>query len=372
MTDDAPPIPATEGAAKHPPPRTEAVPPEAAARGAAGGGADVAPRFEPVVAYAGAGLVAALAATGLMLSGRVPGIAAPGPLVTYGLPVARVLLDAAAVATVGLSLLARLLGYDAPDRTEPVMRTARRLAFVSAAVWVACALIATALQAAEVNPGAPLTPGAVAGYVGAVAGGKGLMLSAACALVCAIFGWLAMRHGEKVPAELRLGIALFGLLPLPVTGHASDWIYHDYSMISMELHVMSAAIWTGGLLAVAVLVTAHPALLARALPRFSRLATVAIFVVAATGLFNGLVEIALTPGVTLPGGLVATGYGVLVLVKIVLVALLGGLGAHFRFRLLPALARRGRAAVLGWACGEVAVMGLAYGVGFVLSRAPVV
>ncbi|HEY3683159.1 MAG TPA: CopD family protein [Streptosporangiaceae bacterium] len=360
MTDEAPPLPVP-------------APVPASSDGArVAGGGEVAARFEPVVAYAGAGLVAAVVATGLMVGGRVPGIAAPGPLVEYGLPVARVLLDASAVATIGLSLLARLLGYDAPDRTEPVMRTARRLAFVSAVAWVACALIATTLQAAEVNPGVPLTPGAVAAYVGAVAGGKGLMLSAGCALVCAFFGWLALRHGEKVPAELRIGIALFGLLPLPVTGHASDGVYHDYSMISMELHVAGAAVWTGGLLAVAVLVAARPALLELALPRFSRLASAAIFVVAATGLFNGLVELALTPGVTLPGGLLTTGYGVLVLVKVALVALLGGLGAHFRFRLLPAVARGGRAAVFGWASGEVAVMGLAYGVGFVLSRAPVV
>jgi putative copper resistance protein D len=224
MTDDAPPLPVS-------------APP---AREVAGG--EVAARLEPVVAYAGAGLVAALVATGLMVGGRVPGIAAPGPLVAYGLPVTRVLLDASAVATIGLSLLARLLGYDAPDRTEPVMRTARRLAFVSAVVWAACALIATTLQAAEVNPGVPLTPGAVTAYVGAVAGGKGLMLSAGCALACAFFGWLALRHGEKVPAELRIGIALFGLLPLPATGHASDCVYHDYRMVSMELHVMGAAV----------------------------------------------------------------------------------------------------------------------------------
>lgn len=329
-------------------------------------------RFEPVVVYGGGALVAAVVATGLTLTGRVPGLAAPGPVVAYGLPVVRVLMDAAAVAAVGLSLLARLLGSGRPDRTEPVMRPARRLAFVAAVVWIACALLAIVLQTAELSPGAPPTLGAVARYVGAVPAGQGLLLSAACALAYALFAWLSLRHGERVPAELRLGVALFGLLPLPVTGHASDWAYHDVGMLAVELHVMAAAVWTGGLLAVAVFLTGRPLLLALTLPRFSRLATLALAVVAATGLFNGLAELAQTPGVRLPGALFTTTYGVLVVVKLGLVALLGGLGAHFRFRLLPVVARGGRAAVLGWACGEIAVMGLAYGIGFVLSRAPVV
>ena len=166
----------------------------------------------------------------------------PGPVVAYGLPVVRVGLDVAAVVAVGLSLLARLLGFGRPERTEPVMRPARRLAFVAGLVWIVCALGATVLQTAELSPGAPPTSAAIARYVAAVPGGQGLLLSAACGLAYALFAGLAMRYGERVPAELRLGIALFGLLPLLVTGHASDWAFHDLGMLAVELHVMSAAV----------------------------------------------------------------------------------------------------------------------------------
>ena len=55
-----------------------------------------------------------------------------------------------------------------------------------------------------------------------------------------------------MPAELRAGIALFGLLPLPLTGHASNWAYHDLSMVLMELHVVTASAWAGALGAVLV------------------------------------------------------------------------------------------------------------------------
>lgn len=43
-----------------------------------------------------------------------------------------------------------------------------------------------------------------------------------------------------------------------------------------------------------------------------------------------------------------------------------------RFRLLPRIARHQRTALIGWAAAEVGVMGIAYGLGVVLSRAPVI
>lgn len=333
--------------------------------------AATAPRLEPVVLYGGAALLAVVVGAGLTLAGRVPGVATPGPVVEYGLPVARVLMDAVAVAGIGLSLLARLLGYRRPERTEPVMAPARRLAFVAGVGWIAATLALTVLQTAELTPGTPPTPGAVAHYVGSQPAGQALLLSAVCALAYTLFTGMSLRYGEKIPAELRLGVALFGLLPLQVTGHASDWAFHDVSMLAIELHVMAAAVWTGGLLAIAVFLTGHPVLLALTLPRFSRLATLAIAAVAVTGVVTGLAELAQTPGVHLPGALFTTRYGLLVLTKLALAAALALLGAHFRYRLLPVIARTGRTTALTWATAELAVMGLAYGIGTILGRAPV-
>ena len=330
-----------------------------------------APRLEPVVLYGGAGLLAVVIGAGLTLAGRVPGVGTPGPVVEYGLPVARVLMDAAAVAGIGLSLLARLLGRRRPERTEPVMVPARRLAFAAGVVWIAATLVLTILQTAELTPGTPPTPATVARYAGSEPSGQGLLLSGACALAYTLFTGLSLRYGERIPAELRLGVALFGLLPLQVTGHASDFAFHDISMLAIELHVMAAAVWTGGLLAIAVFLTGHPLLLARTLPRFSRLASLAIAAVALTGVVTGLLELAQTPGVRLPGALFTSTYGLLVLTKIVLAAVLALLGANFRYRLLPVITRTGRTAALAWACGELTIMGLAYGIGAVLSRAPV-
>lgn len=326
-------------------------------------------RFQPVAVL----VVAALVATGIGLAVTaaepVPGVTEPDAVVRYGLPVARVLLNLAAVVTVGLCLLPILVGYDRPARAEAVLAVARRVAAVSSLAWALCALVALVLQTAEVRPGADVSLSAVATYVDEVVAGKALLFVAGLAVVSFGLGLAAIRVGEQVPAELRTAVALFALLPLPVTGHATNFRWHDFTMVSLELHVLGAAAWTGGLGAVVVLVATNRTLLATALPRFSKLATVCLAVVATTGVFNGVVELSGPRG--LVDTLFGTGYGALVLLKLSCLCLLAVLGANIRWRLLPAIVRHRRTALLAWAALELAVMGLAIGFAVVLSRAPV-
>ena len=264
--------------------------------------------------FVSAAVLAVLVASAFTAQEAVPGIAIPGPLVEYGLPVLRVLLDLAAVAVVGLSLLPKLLGFDDPERTEPVMRRARPMAVAFAWAWAVLALVVIVFQTAELNPGLIPTPGMIVEYVDSVGAGQGMLFSAACALSYAGIGLLAVRFGEKVPAELRIVIALFGLLPIPVTGHAVSSVWHDPIMISMELHVMGAAAWTGGLVVITVLVARDRELLAgscRDSPRWRR----CLLVVGLSGVVNGLATMLLTPGVELPGALLTSEYGPLLVAK---------------------------------------------------------
>ncbi|MET9336404.1 CopD family protein [Nonomuraea sp. NPDC003804] len=318
-----------------------------------------------------AAVCAAVVAGTLTAEDPVPGIPLPGPAVEYGLPIVRALLDLAATTVVGLSLLPKLLGFDDPDATEPVMRRVRAHAVTAAWIWAITALVTIVLYTAELNPGAVPTLGMIATYIGSVGAGQGLLFSTACALGYAGIGLLAVRFGEKVPAELRIVIALFGLLPVPVTGHAVDSVWHDPIMISMELHVMGSAVWTGGLLAVAATLATRGDLLAVALPRFSRAATVALALVSLSGLVSGLSTMALTTGVELPVDLVASEYGLLLLAKVALVGLLLPLAANIRWRLMPGIARKQKSSIAAWAATELVVMGLAYGVAVALTRAPI-
>jgi putative copper resistance protein D len=318
-----------------------------------------------------AALVAAVVGTAVATPGPVVGIVEPSAAVVWGIPVARVLLDVGAVAAAGLALLPKLLGFDHPDDTEPVLGPSRRAAVVASGIWAFGALASLVLLTAELNPGAAVTPAAVWRYIGSIAAGKGLLVSAGCAVMSLWLARLAVRHGEKIPAELRAGVALFGLLPLPLTGHASNWYYHDLSMISMELHVVAASAWAGGLGAVVVFLARRAPLLAVALPRFSRLATWCVFVVGLSGLFNGLLELSLSPITTLPSSLVTTPYGVLLVAKMVCMAGVAAIALVVRRRLLPAVAAGRRTALAVWCGWELIILGVAFGVAVVLTRASV-
>jgi putative copper resistance protein D len=326
-------------------------------------------RCQLVTVLVAASIVGVLIGLAIAAVRPVPGVIEPEAVVRYGLPVVRVLLDIAAVLTVGLCLLPILIGFDRPNIADPVLVGSRRAAAASALVWAMTALVALVLQTAEVRPGVNVSLGAVADYVVTVGAGKALVLVAVLALVSFGLAAASVRVGESVPAELRAAVALFALLPLPVTGHATNWRWHDITMVSMELHVLGAAAWTGGLGAVVTLLAANRTLLATALPRFSRLATVCLIVVAATGVFNAVVELALSRTQGILGALFGTDYGLLVLLKLTCFGLLAALGGNIRFRLLPAIARHQRTALVAWAGLELAVMGLAFGFAVVLTRA---
>jgi putative copper resistance protein D len=329
------------------------------------------PRYRLVAVPVVTAIIGVLVGLAIAAAGPVPGLPEPDAVVRYGLPVVRVLLDLAAVLTLGLSLLPILIGDDRPRHAEPVLAGARRAAVVGAVVWAVTALVALVLQTAELRPGTDVSPAAVADYVATVGAGKALVLVAVLALLTFGLAAAAVRFGEAVPAELRAAVALFALLPLPVTGHATSWRWHDVTMVAIELHVVAAAAWTGGLGAIAVLVAANRTLLVTALPRFSRLAAICLVVVAATGLVNAGAELDDSPGRDLVSAVFGTDFGLLVLLKVGCVALLAGLGGNVRWRLLPAIVRHRRTALIGWAVLELAVMGLAFGFAVVLTRASV-
>ncbi|MBO0839476.1 MAG: CopD family protein [Sciscionella sp.] len=333
-------------------------------------------------------LVAALAGVvvGLALTaGPTPtstGLVRPPAAVEYGLPVARALLDLAALTTIGLSLLPMVIGVDtargtAAERVLTGTRSAAVLssvAVLSSAVWAVAAGVSLALQTVDWNPAAPLTFGLIATFASTVGVGQALAIVTVAAGVQTVVWLLAVRGGQRVRAEPRLLLAVFTVLPLPATGHAGDATsaLHGIAMVSIQLHVIAAMCWTGGLLAVCVTVAAQRSLLASALPRFSKLATVCLLTVAGTGVLNGLVQLSSVPGVHWYTALLATGYGWLVIGKVLCAGALAAIGGGIRMRLLPLIVKHRSTGLLGWAAVELAVMGLAYGLAAVLTRTPVV
>lgn len=321
-----------------------------------------------LTAAGGAGVLVGVA---IVAARPISGLADPVAVVSVALPIVRVLLDVSALVTVGLCVLPLLVGFVRPGPAEPVLARGRVWAAASSLVWATCALVSLVLQTAELRPGRSVSFAVIRGYVGEFGAGMALLVVAVSALVCTGLALVATRVGESLPAEARAAVALLALLPLPVTGHAVNAHRHGLFMVSMELHILAATVWSGGLFAVVALLAPHRALLADALPRFSALAAVCLVTVAATGLVNGIAELARAPERDLISGLLGTGYGHLVLGKGLCLLALAALGGNIRWRLLPAIIEHKPTALLRWAAVELTVMGVAFGFAVVLSRTPV-
>src|SRR5512132_1378600 len=169
-------------------------------------------------------------------------------------------------------------------------------------------------------------------------------------------------------------VCALALLPIPsVAGHALDrgqWP-RPLNVAADILHVGAAAVWIGGLLALAIgrpraarrLSPEQRARFTAALvPRLSAIALVSVAVIAATGLIRALSELSAV------SQLWSSGYGRALLVKTGLLALLVSLGWINRSRLGPRL--RLEALRPTGAAAPVLLAGLVVAVAFLTDLAP--
>ncbi|KGB57591.1 copper homeostasis membrane protein CopD [Sphingopyxis sp. LC363] len=128
------------------------------------------------------------------------------------------------------------------------------------------------------------------------------------------------------------------------TGGAAGTVHR----ISDILHLIAAAVWLGAIGAFLLLIAPHRLrerpdglrIALRSLDRFSRVGTICVLVVAATGLINGQMIV----GVQNLGRSLGSAYGQLLLAKLALFALMLALAGANRWRLTPALATAATAA----------------------------
>lgn len=334
---------------------------------------DPRPRFVLLVVLAGGVLAGALVGLAITVT-ATSGAVTSGPLVAIGLALSRSVLDGAAVVTVGMSILPKLLVPDPDGAVAAPLALARLIAVVGSAVWLVAAAVSMVLEVVDINVGEPFTIAAVSQYVRGAGAGQAHVVVVCCALAFLIVTTLALRKGEEVPAELRIAVAVFALLPLSSAGHAATGAqgFRGLALVSIELHVIAAVLWTGGLLAVMLLLGLDRNLLAGALPRFSTLATVCVFLTGFSGLFNGWYELYSTPGIVWYLALFTTPYGWVLIGKAACVVAAGLLGGYTRFRLLPGIIERRTTAVATWTTVEIGVLAVAFGLAAVLIRAPVV
>ena len=254
----------------------------------------------PVGAQGVLGVAAALTAAAAVLvvalavgrAGTSSGTA--GAVTGWGLPLARLALDVAALATIGLLLLGGFLLPAAGERLAGRGLSAVRTAAWWALAWAASAAVAGVLTLSDISGrpvGSVLNPLLLLDFVIEASQGRALLLVTALALVLAAF---ARRTRTVNDAWLLLVLAALTVVPPTLTGHAAESANHDLASLSLVLHVLAASAWVGGLGAL-VLYGTGAAPLREVAARYSQLALGCFALVGLSGVGNAAIRLSTGP-----------------------------------------------------------------------------
>lgn len=233
------------------------------------------------------------------------------------------LADCAAAVTLGLAVVPML--DTGRYREELALRAGGRLP-VAAGVWLfaeLCRLVEGAATAAAV-PVTRVGLTTTVEFTTATSAGRSALFSATAAGLVLV---IALVAANTPPAAIAAaGLTAVGLVARTIGGHLSAG---SLGAIAIAVHVLAAAIWCGTLSAL-VLTVEHRGQWARTLPRFSELSLSCVIALLTGGVIGALVAL------DSASQLFATGYGRVLLIKIILTVVLMVLAWRNRARWLPA------------------------------------
>lgn len=282
--------------------------------------------------------------------------------------VVRVCADAGAVLTVGALLFAAFLS--APQKSGTLAASgyaALRAAAWSALLWAVAAVASVPFLVADAVA-KPVTsllrdPDLMFELVGALEQAKAWLITGGVALFICIAAFVVLSWGWTA---VLFALAVFAVLPVPMTGHSSAGGQHDLASNSLVFHLVGASLWVGGLVALMVFarrVQTGDALRVAA-TRFSATALVCWIVMAASGFINAWVRVPVSEVFSTP-------YGLLVVAKIAALLLLGVFGYLHRERSIKAIeAGRSGNLLVRLAGVEVLIMFATIGIAVALARTP--
>jgi putative copper resistance protein D len=315
-------------------------------------------------AAAVAGLVITMIAGGAAFPRIIPGLPDAGVVTRWGLPVSKLGMDVAGVATVGLLLAAAALF---PNDKGVLGKTA--LGYVKAASWSALAWAGTAFLSLVFGAAdfwaRPVGQILEANYLTSYAtqGEQGVALT-----LVVLFGVaIALFSRGAITAGAAAGLLVFSLvtmLPTPLTGHSASSPNHDLATTGVALHLLSIAPWVGGLAVLALHAVRGLPQLTVAATRFSKIALWCYAAVGLSGVFSVIARL------TAVSDLWTSTYGVLIMAKIVSFVLLGYVGYWHRERTLASLEAGKPRAFVRLAGGELLLMAATVGLAVALSRTP--
>ncbi len=274
---------------------------------------------------------------------------------------------------VGLVWFAVLLLPAETDLLGRGWRRLRLMARVGALVAAVSWLLALPLTARYLRGGGSLLDSRT---WGALPGEELALTGVTVALVVGAAWLLGESPGLSSRHTLAALTALLALAPLPLSGHTRSATDADLLVILDLIHLAAGAVWLGGLVGLALTlpsVAGRHDVTALVVSRFSTAAAAVLAALVASG------AVLAWRIVGSWSGLVDSGYGQLLLVKIGVASVAAGLAAYNRLRLLP-LVRRDVDAVDATAAGHrltrtasveaVALVGVLLVTGFLVQKTP--
>lgn len=308
------------------------------------------PTDKPMLAIGAVAIALVVLALVVRLGGAfsdtaAPGLSQSGALTKIGLSVAELGGNIAAVLAVGWLLAAAVFARP----PSPAGRACLRGASLAALAWALCTLaliLFSVLDLFGTGIGG-LTGDMMRTLLIELPQGRALLMVLAASVVLAV---AASAPRAEHGAGYLLALALAGLLPPLFTGHAAGASFHALAVYSLVAHVLGAALWIGGLVALVTAGTAFRDRLPEIVGRYSGLALASFAVVAVSGAVNAWVRLG---GVNL-----GSRYAWVVLAKIAALGVLGVLGWWHRRATVPAL-RDGRGAGPFARLGSVEILAMA-------------
>ncbi|GAA2587743.1 hypothetical protein GCM10010435_77560 [Winogradskya consettensis] len=245
------------------------------------------------------------------------------PSVAVAVPTGKFLGYAGLTLIIGPALLLALLWPRRLSRRGPI-RLAR-----AGLVLTGVATLAGLWTQAPAASGAPLWDVSVPELADVLGSGYGLTLLArlaVLAVVAVLIPPVLRGDSARWRSAALVVLGLGGLATWPLTGHAGESPLRGVIVAADVVHMAAMGVWIGGLvtLSVFLLRQAHPRVLGRILPAWSRWAALSVVWLVGAGVVQAVVQVGSV------GALWSTAYGKLLLGKVLILVMVLGVAALAR------------------------------------------
>jgi putative copper resistance protein D len=246
------------------------------------------------------------------------------PVVTSLLSITKGLYLLSAITSFGLLIAIAFFIREEKGRLTPEGMRVKKLAHLATLVTLVTIVGATTTELANLLGGSLLDAfdsTTLRSFLSQTAIGRDYLIQLFAALVVMVFIGQAKKVGAIYWA---LAFSLVGLLAPIFQSHASSAGNHGTAIGSLLFHILFISLWVGGVIGLIVI---SPAERAASLSRFSSLALWCAVIVAISGVANAWTRLNFLSGW-------ASLYGVLIVLKLLLMMILIGFGARHRKNLV--------------------------------------